>query len=549
MRHKNQLFFRRLFSKSKTIPGKLVLIALMLGLFGVANAQKKEQLPKEKPPVQDAEKALFSEAREADVAADQSKVLDAIKAQATTKQVRIVRLDLALLNQAKAVILNVLPGTEITMSEATIDKRSDADFTWTGTNRKANSEATLVVKQNNVIGTIRSGKEKYFVRPIGGGLHAIIDVDETKFPSDHPPEYQELEQKSQNERGDVYLPPREPLQDEGVVVNTLVAYTPAVTTALGSAAAVEGLIQVAVDETNHSYANSNVVLRLNLVHAYETSYNESGNMVTDRDRFRIASDGFMDEVHTLRNRHNADIAILVTNSGGFCGIASAILADDNTAFAVVHKDCATGNYSFGHEIGHLLGARHNPEADATTTPFAYGHGYFFETGGWRTVMSYNCPGGCTRLPYWSDPMVEFSGVAMGTAGTHNNARVLTETAPIIANFRRTDAPADRVGYVWANNPTAASYTPSSAYSFNSAGAPITITRSASGQYQVTFSELGGSGIFGGNVQVTAYGSGSEICKVVSWASGGGNFVVNVRCFTAAGAAVDTRYTVLANWPR
>ena len=104
------------------------------------------------------------------------------------------------------------------------------------------------------------------------------------------------------------------------------------------------------------------------------------------------------------------------------------------------------------------------------------------------------------------------------------------------------------GFAWANNPSAASYTPSTLYSFNSSGGPITVTRSGAGAYAVRFAALGGNGLAGGNVQVTAYGSGADACKVASWASGGADFVVNVRCFSSAGAAADAMYTVLVQWP-
>ncbi len=135
-------------------------------------------------------------------------------------------------------------------------------------------------------------------------------------------------------------------------------------------------------------------------------------MRTDRDRFRIQKDRFMDEVHGLRDRYAADVAILITDSGGGCGIASAILANAATGFGVAKRDCATGNYTFGHEIGHLQGARHNPEADPSTNPFPYGHGYYYQPGRWRTIMSYNCPNGCTRGQFWSTPDLVINGVSL-----------------------------------------------------------------------------------------------------------------------------------------
>ena len=51
-------------------------------------------------------------------------------------------------------------------------------------------------------------------------------------------------------------------------------------------------------------------------------------------------------------------------------------------------------------------------------------------------MAYACASAdCERLNYWSNPDVFRGGVAMGTTGTNNNARVLNETALRVANFR------------------------------------------------------------------------------------------------------------------
>ena len=65
---------------------------------------------------------------------------------------------------------------------------------------------------------------------------------------------------------------------------------------------------------------------------------------------------------------------------------------------------------------------------------------------------------------------------------------------------------------------------------------------------MTFEGLGGGVTYGGNVQVTAYGKGSETAKVDWWNAGGTSFVVYVRCFDHKGDPADTRYTVLVNWP-
>lgn len=105
----------------------------------------------------------------------------------------------------------------------------------------------------------------------------------------------------------------------------------------------------------------------------------------------------------------------------------------------------------------------------------------------------------------------------------------------------------RVGYAWADQPASASYTPDPDYSFNSAAGAITATRSGAGDYAIVFSGLGGGPNEGGNVQVSAYGSGAGYCRVQGWASIGSSVTININCFNSAGVATDMAYTVLFFW--
>ncbi len=115
-------------------------------------------------------------------------------------------------------------------------------------------------------------------------------------------------------------------------------------------------------------------------------------------------------------------------------------------------------------------------------------------------------------------------------------------------------------YLWANDPSPAlntPYVPSSGYSYNAVGRAnaITITKTGTGAYTVTCKGVGGGPLFsgsgswsfGGHVQVTAYGTTADNCKVGSWSTGGSDFVASVRCFNAAGAAADNRFDLLFVW--
>src|SRR5262249_56496192 len=121
------------------------------------------------------------------------------------------------------------------------------------------------------------------------------------------------------------------------------------------------------------------------------------------------------------------------------GLAQSVYDDADEAFVVVHHEWAASTYALAHEIGHLIGARHDLSLDKMMTPFAWGHGFVNGTK-WRDIMSYkeSC-GGCPRLPVWSSPFVKIKGEPAGTAGL-NNAPVISREGASVGAFRSSPRP-------------------------------------------------------------------------------------------------------------
>jgi hypothetical protein len=99
----------------------------------------------------------------------------------------------------------------------------------------------------------------------------------------------------------------------------------------------------------------------------------------------------------------------------------------------------------------------------------------------------------------------------------------------------------RGAYLWNGNATGSS-TPSNTYQYNSSGAPNHVTRLGTGYYRVELPDQAPPPR-GGTVQVTAYGSGSDYCKISSWHPSGTEVRVYVRCFDTAGSVKDSRFTL------
>jgi hypothetical protein len=98
-----------------------------------------------------------------------------------------------------------------------------------------------------------------------------------------------------------------------------------------------------------------------------------------------------------------------------------------------------------------------------------------------------------------------------------------------------------LAYLWADQPTLASYTPSGAFQYNSTGALNTVIRNGTGDYKVT---LPGLTRTGGSVQVTAYdGSPAARCKVSKWNNNSNATFIYVLCFNSSGQAADEYFNL------
>ena len=311
---------------------------------------------------------------------------------------------------------------------------------WRGTVDDSGGQVTLMWwADGEMAGTIQHEGRYYSVRRISGSLHAIIELSDERMPPEHPsPMLVASDRFGGSQRNRVLNAPlqpkvRKPAANEEVTIDVLVAYTKKAASYYGDIE--HEVIALAIEEANESFRISNLGnVRLRLVHAYQTDYVEEGGQFEHLWRLADRGDGYMDEVHGLRDNFLADVVVLIVDDRQGCGLSTRVHADAEEAFAVVHHDCAATTHSVAHEIGHIIGARHDPSMDKIMIPFPYGHGYVNGTK-WRDIMSYreSC-GGCPRLPVWSSPNVMIKGEPAGTP-EQDNARVLAEEAPRVAAFR------------------------------------------------------------------------------------------------------------------
>ncbi len=324
--------------------------------------------------------------------------------------------------------------------------RSQGDVFWHGTVLfEPGSDVTLTVRRNLLAGAIRKGGDVFEVRP-ERDRHVVERLNFASFQPCAAPVAPDLAGRTARATAadtPAAATPDGTVAAEGTAeIHLLSMYTPQARDAAGGVAQIEALIQAAVDNGNTAFANSLVNAHYTLVHTALANYNDTGNMSADLDW--VDSDA---ATASLRNQYGADmVSLIVSNGGSACGIGYVMRSPGPSfagyAFQVTDMDCAVGNLTFPHEHGHNEGMEHDPAngpAPASASyPWSFGH---YLNGVFRTVMSYNnqCPNGCTRVAYFSNPGVSYLGNPTGIADQRDNARTGNLTAPIIAAFRSAAA--------------------------------------------------------------------------------------------------------------
>lgn len=327
------------------------------------------------------------------------------------------------------------------------ERRASDNYTWRGRMLEGEGSVTLTVRGKAMAGVIEADNAVYEIVPGGDGVSNLVLLDSDRFP-ECATTREEDGVLSDPEIAEESAPVRSAVagtQDSGARIDVMVLYTAAARQGAGGTANIQATIQAAIDAGNTAYANSQIVQRLRLVHMSEVTYAESGSFGAHLSWLSSNS-----AVAALRNTYRADVVDLMVNDTEYCGLASLMVnvspSFASSAFSVTSRTCAVGNFSLVHELGHNMGAHHDPANGGTAAyPYSYGH---FVNGSFRTVMAYNseCTQGCTRVSRFSNPNVNYLGAPTGVANTRDNHRVLNNTASVVANFRPETGALEESGF-------------------------------------------------------------------------------------------------------
>ncbi len=198
---------------------------------------------------------------------------------------------------------------------------------------------------------------------------------------------------------------------------------------------INAYIAAMIESANEAYENSNTdQVQIILAGAYLFDEPFSDDFGTVLRQVTNRYDGVGDAMHTLRDATDADVIAMLVDQPGYCGLAWLAPGNAEYAMSVSDTDCALGNLTFAHELGHNQGCAHDPDnSSSSSAPYGYGHRW--NNNSRRSVMAYS-PG--TRVPQFSNPDVLYDGFPTGIANQRDNARVLDETHDAMSSMRMGD---------------------------------------------------------------------------------------------------------------
>jgi peptidyl-Asp metalloendopeptidase len=345
------------------------------------------------------------------------------------------------------VVLPISPDKNITLQRVRYSSDGRGCI-WRGIVAET-GESALLMRWNDghITGLVGYKGRIYTVASLGGQLHAMVEMDPRQLPPDHAAPKPTADPRADlrpDAPAKTAVPAstpvvktfpdvdRQALETKQIVIDVMILYTKKV--AVHYVRDPADLLAMAIEQANETFRNSGLGnISLRLVHTQAIDYEESDGEHFEHLYRMVDSVGAFKDIRKLRNEKKADIVGLIVDDPSGCGLSTRVGADSEDAYFVAHHSCAAITISIAHEIGHILGARHDRAIDTNNAPFVYGHGYV--NGKWRDIMSYqqSCDG-CVRIPFWSNPRILYKGEPTGT-DAEDNARVILEQAERVSKFR------------------------------------------------------------------------------------------------------------------
>jgi hypothetical protein len=304
-------------------------------------------------------------------------------------------------------------------------------------------EIMIESRDGRKYGHILIDETKYEVLSLGSTYSVIGKMNPT-FPASKS----ECNPTSSQGGQGLKVPNLEPTaRTGGCDIRVLFLYTQKAEDAFGIGG-ITDMSYLSISQTNQAFSNSKIsptnTVRANLrkLEGFnETQNNIEGDLLALRTSSQVAS---------WRSTDLADVVVLITDAGypgfhGFTPIENLSNPQANFAFGLIEGNSININFTFTHELGHLIGCHHqrcgqhfDPNCDDTG---GYEHAYFWKRKPcWlcsykiHNSMLHTLETGIPRELHFSNPNVNHRGQPTGTELNDNAKWINTGHGCFVSNY-------------------------------------------------------------------------------------------------------------------
>jgi hypothetical protein len=400
---------------------------------------------------------FFSESsyEEAQLNANQKKIITTVKGNKHTKNVTVVKVKKLKESLVKDALTVSLAGENITVKSKRFEYFGKDDYIWSGELIGRSGYMLLTTKPEGIMGAIQFDDKFFLLQPLKNNFCLLVEHDISNYEKAICP----IEQTPQS-NGFALQQTTQTLQNPCTLsdgtfcpatIDVLLLITPEAINWITQNMDFWGqvlyipLLQAYTNLALQNSGISNKQIRVRAVN-FNTQFSNS-NSITSAIEDLIANT----QAQNLRNLYKADLVVAITNNnyniGGtpYIGQYGTLELEDARSYAIVEVQNSLGGlWSFPHEIGHLLGTRHNRPNDGIgdDNDPSCGHGFRFTDGTGvirKTMMAVGYQSEIDRtILHYSNPSITYNNAATGsnvTGQEANNAKVIRNTGCIVQNFR------------------------------------------------------------------------------------------------------------------
>ena len=359
-----------------------------------------------------------------------------LAARSTSTEQQILKINQTVVNQLVNGELDAITldfqGSAIVFKK-TKYKRNKNTSSWIGNDDTNKNEIVLTFGKDHLFGQISGSGKTILFKPNNNPFETIqYSQDSTKeipLVSDGREEPIALLNKS------LQIPPAGGVNNDGSLIDVMVLYTDGMAAA-HPGDAINTRIQYLIDLSNLAFTNSNINTQLRLIHSEEVNYADDSPGATSGEAMGVALDdlllnnGVFSDVEYKKNLYGADqVTLLRRFVDEACGLAYVIInGGASYSYSIVHDGSKTdgsgyfcSDTTYIHELGHNLGSVHDRDHSSSSGYFDYSYGYQDPNNLFRTIMSYNCIGGCPTITHFSNPNINYQGNTTGIDELQNDS--------------------------------------------------------------------------------------------------------------------------------